>query len=135
MIKVVKAFPPNYDVICKHIPAVRQKKTIVFTYGDTVYAPSGIDLSPDLEAHEQVHIGRQSNPDEWWSKYLTDVQFRLDEELAAYRVQYGYALEHYSRANRRLLLTHISKDLSGAMYGKLITRKEAIKLITEGRKI
>jgi hypothetical protein len=133
--KILYELPPNYEDICNHIPAVRKSKTIVFTYGDTVYVPSGQPLHSDLEAHEQVHIDRQSNLAEWWGRYLSDVQFRLDEELAAYRVQYAYALENYTRAHRRLLLTHISKDLSGAMYGKLITRKEAIKLITEGKKI
>lgn len=133
--KVLYQHPPNYEDICSHIPAVRKTKTIVFTYGDTVYVPSGNPLPPDLEAHEQVHVDRQSTPDEWWAKYLTDVQFRLDEELAAYRAQYKYAVEHYSRAYRRELLTHMTKDLSGAMYGKIITRKEAIALITEGGKI
>lgn len=133
--KILYELPPNYEDICSHIPAVRKSKTIVFTYGDTVYVPSGQPLPSDLEAHEQVHIDRQSNPAEWWARYLVDMQFRLDEELAAYRVQYAYALENYSRDHRRALLTHISKDLSGAMYGKLITRKEAIKLITEGKKI
>lgn len=133
--KVLYEYPPNYEDICSHIPAVRKSKTIVFTYGDTVYVPSGQPLPSDLEAHEQVHIDRQSNPAKWWARYLADVQFRLDEELAAYRVQYAYALEHYTRAYRRMLLTHISKDLSGAMYGKLISRKEAIKLITNGEKI
>jgi hypothetical protein len=133
--KILKQLPPNYEDICKHIPAVRQIKTIVFTYGNTVYAPAGNALPPDLIAHEQVHIDRQNNPAKWWEKYLTDIQFRLDEELAAYRVQYQYAEKHYSRAHRRLLLTHISKDLSGSMYGKLITRKEAIALITQGAKI
>jgi len=135
MSKVVKAYPPNYEEICSHIPAVRKTPTIVFTYGDTIYAPAGTDLSPDFLAHEETHVERQSNPAEWWARYLVDVQFRLDEELAAYRAQYKYAVEHYSRANRRILLTHMTKDLSGAMYGKIITRKEAIALITEGAKI
>lgn len=133
--KVLYQLPPNYEDICSHIPAVRKTKTIVFTYGDTVYVPSGQPMPDDLAAHEAVHVERQSNPAEWWAKYLVDVQFRLDEELAAYRVQYAYAVEHYGRDHRRALLTHMTKDLSGAMYGKLITRKEAIALITEGAKI
>ena len=133
--KILYELPPNYEDICKHIPAVRKTKTIVFTYGDTVYVPSGNPIPSDLEAHEAVHIERQSNPAEWWARYLTDVQFRLDEELAAYRVQYAYAVENYGRDHRRALLTHMTKDLSGAMYGKLITRKEAINLITQGAKI
>lgn len=135
MSKVVKAFPPNYEEICAAIPAVRKNKHIVFTYGDTIYSPSNTELRPDFLEHEETHVKRQSDPVAWWARYLTDVQFRLDEELAAYRAQYQYAVEHYSRADRRALLTGMTKDLSGAMYGKLVTRKEAIALITQGGKI
>lgn len=134
--KVVPEYPPNYEQICAAIPAVRQRKTICFTYGDTVYSPAGIDLRPDLIAHEAIHVERQGKqPAEWWDKYLSDVEFRLQEELNAYRVQYGFAVKHYRRDARRVLLTSIAKDLAGSMYGKLITKKEAISLITEGSKI
>lgn len=135
MSQVVKAYPPNYEQICAAIPAVRKNKHIVFTYGNMIYAPSGDELPPDFLAHEETHVERQTDPMEWWAKYLTDVQFRLDEELAAYRVQYAYAVEHYSRAQRRSLLTGMTKDLSGSMYGKIVSRKEAINLITQGAKI
>lgn len=135
MSQVLKAYPPNYEQICSHIPAVRKNKHIVFTYGDTIYSPQGVNLPPDFLEHEETHVKRQSNPAEWWAKYLSDVQFRLDEELIAYRAQYAYAVQHYSRADRRMLLTSMVKDLSGAMYGKIVSKKEAIKLITEGAKI
>lgn len=135
MSNVVHAYPPNYDDICAAIPAVRLNKHIVFTYGENIYNPQNHNLPPDFMVHENTHVERQSKPAEWWDKYLTDVQFRLDEELAAYRAQYKYAVDHYSRAQRRALLTAITKDLSGSMYGKLVTRKEAIQLITEGAKI
>ncbi len=127
--KVKKALPPNYELICKHIPAVRQQPSIIFAYGDTVYSPQVETLRPDLIAHEQVHLDRQDNPDDWWHKYLTDVQFRLDEEVAAYQAQWQWMVENYGRADRRRILKSIVKDLSGAMYGKLVTKDEATKLI------
>lgn len=132
---VLYKFPPNYEDICKHIPAVRQQPSIVFTYAPHIYSPRGVELPPDLVVHENVHIKRQTNPAEWWDKYLTDPAFRLAEEVEAYKAQWAWMLENYNRKDRRLLLTGITKDLSGAMYGKLVTRKEAIKLITEGTKI
>lgn len=135
MSKVLAELPPNYETICSHIPAVRKMPYIVFTYAPNIYSPAGIELPPDLVVHEEIHIRRQTNPAEWWDKYLTDVEFRLAEELEAYRAQYNWAQLHYTRANRRLLLTAITKDLSGPMYGKLVTRKEAIALITQGAKI
>ncbi len=130
MLKVVKAYPPNYDLICDHIPAVRQNSAIVFTYGNKIYSPKFETLSDDLMAHEEVHTKRQKNPDEWWQRYLTDVQFRLDEEVAAYRVQWQYMIDHYGRQQRRSMLQKIAKDLSSPMYGKIVTKQEAIKLIT-----
>lgn len=130
MTAVLKAFPPNYEQVCKHIPAVRKNKNIVFTYAPNIYSPAGIELSPDLQAHEEVHIARQHDPAGWWDKYLNDVEFRLQEELVAYRAQYQYALKHYGRPMRRRLLAHIASDLSSAMYGNIVTKAEAIELIT-----
>jgi len=131
MTQVLKTFPPNYEEICKYIPAVKKNHNIVFTYGNTIYSPAGIEISRDLMAHEEAHIARQSNPKEWWDKYLLDVRFRLKEELIAYRTQYQYALKYYNREARRQLLSHIASDLSSAMYGSLITKQQARKLITE----
>jgi len=130
MAEIVKDYPPNYDLICKHIPAVKNNPAIVFTYGDKIYSPMFETLSDDLMAHELVHVERQKNPDEWWERYLTDVNFRLDEEVAAYRVQWQYMAQHYPRTLRRKLLNGIAKDLSGSMYGKIITKADALRIIT-----
>lgn len=132
MANVVNKFPPNYDEICKHIPAVQQNQAIVFTYGKTIYSPAGVESRPDLMVHEQVHVKRQAKPKEWWSKYLTDIDFRLQEELVAYRAQYEYMLKHYDRAERRRILKSIAKDLSGSMYGKMVTKEQAMTLIKAG---
>lgn len=129
MTKVVKKLPPNYADICKHIPAVKKQPGIVFTYGDTIYNPQGHPLRPDFLVHESVHVERQKKPKEWWSKYLTDVKFRLEEELAAYREQYKFMEANYNRKDRRTVLKAIVKDLSGSMYGNLVTKAEAEKLI------
>ena len=32
--------PPNFDVIADIFPMIRGSKGIVFTYGDTLYAPN-----------------------------------------------------------------------------------------------
>lgn len=131
MAKVVAKFPPNYEDICAAMPAVRKNEAIVFVYGDTIYSPRNTELRGDVLAHEEVHVQRQSKtpPAVWWHKYLTDVEYRLNEELLAYRVQYQYMHKNYSRPKRRRILMSIAKDLSGAMYGKMITKEQAIKMI------
>lgn len=133
MSQVLYEFPPNYADICAAIPAVAKNKAIVFVYAPNIYSPAGIELRPDLIAHEEVHVTRQGDdPQGWWDKYLVDKDFRLREELAAYQVQYKYMEQHYDRAKRRAILSSIAKDLSGPMYGGIITKEQAIKLIKNG---
>jgi hypothetical protein len=91
--------------------------------------------SDDLIAHELKHTRQQTNPQEWWEKYLKDPVFRLEQEIDAYVEQYKHALEFNSRQYRRHLLKQISKHLSGPIYGQLITTKEAEKLIKEGARL
>lgn len=135
--KIVKAYPPNYDRICDVLPDVRLKPSIIFTYGDTVYVPSGVTLNDHLIAHEQVHVERQlaMGVDNWWEEYLANPRFRLEEELAAYRGQYSLLLEKYPRHIRKDILKNISKHLSGAMYGKIVDKDHARQLITGGAEL
>jgi len=132
MSQVLYELPPNYEQICQAIPAVRKNKAIVFVYAPHIYSPAGIELRPDLKAHEEVHVKRQDDPAAWWDKYLVDKDFRLREELVAYQAQYKYMVEHYDRAKRRAILLSIAKDLSGQMYGGIISKQQAIRLIKNG---
>jgi hypothetical protein len=130
MADVFKKYPPNYKAIVAAIPAVKKNKNIVFAYKGALYNPAANYLDPAFIAHELTHIERQGDKsDEWWEQYMSDVKFRLEEELAAYRVQWEYAVEFYDRRSRRLTLAHCAKDLSGPMYGNLITRQRAEELI------
>lgn len=126
--KISKAFPPNYKYIkAKFNPPVGT----LYTYGDTIYAPGiAFDLPADLIVHEETHeIQQDGDPEEWWGMYLTDVQFRLDQEVQAYRNQYRYYLKHNNRQQAFLFLDDIAHDLSGPMYGNMISYKTAFQLI------
>lgn len=124
-------YPPNFNAIAK-VLKVRHMPGVIFTYGDTVYIPNGQPMPPHLEAHEAVHIKQQAKagPELWWDRYLTDTQFRLDQEVEAYQAQYQYLLDHYSRPERRMILKHIIKSLASGMYGHLVNREQAERLIT-----
>lgn len=126
--KVVYDYPPNYKEICSHFD-IKDKSTIVFTYGDTVYVPSKVPLSPDLVVHENTHIEQQAiiGADKWWELYFKDQDFRLKMELEAYQKQYKSIS---NRDTRRKVLKHISKDLSGKMYGNILTKDQAKEMIT-----
>lgn len=130
--KIARSFPPNYEDIVVAIPAVKRNPNIIFTYGDTLYVPSGVMIPPHLHAHEVTHCVEQAKigVDEWWSKYLVSPRFRLEQELLAYRAQYQFLLKHSPRHFARTVLLKISEDLSGAMYGSIVDRPMARDLIT-----
>ena len=129
---IVAKYPPNYAAIIKAIPAVARKRGIIFTYGDTIYCPAGNTRLPlHLIRHEETHWREQQKMgiEAWWDKYLASASFRLDQELMAYQVQYRACA---NRQERKSVLPHIVKDLSGAMYGGIIGPAEAKRLITKG---
>lgn len=129
--KIVKAFPPNYAEINA---AFNPPPNAVFAYGDTIYSPSSDTLSSDLVAHEKTHFVQQAaigGPEAWWRRYIDEPQFRLEQEIEAYRVQYAYASAvGLARPQRRALLAHICKSLASGMYGRLVTKEQARALVT-----
>lgn len=129
MLKQVKSFPPN-------IEKIRQKfdlsnKDIVFTYGTILYNPTGNFIDHPLMAHEETHMRQQGDkPEEWWKKYLDDDSFRLSQEIEAYRNQYKVAKKLIKDRNKlNVYRTILASDLSGLMYGNIISFFEALNEI------
>ena len=103
---------------------------VVFTYGDTCHCKD--DIIPDwLEAHESVHTEQQGEaPASWWDRYFDDSAFRLSQELEAYQVQYQWILKRIKDRNSRFKwLNKFATDLSSSMYGGIVTKAEAMRLI------
>lgn len=127
---IINSFPPNIDKIRETFD-LRGRPGIVFTFGGNIYNPSGLNMSEDLVAHEEVHIKQQLSmgPEIWWEKYLENPEFRLEQELEAYRVQ-NEVLKKQPRPVRRRVLAHICNELSSKMYGNIISSEEAKKQIT-----
>lgn len=128
---IVHDYPPNIEDIRK-VFDLRNRPTVIFTYGDTVYKPGGKGSIPEhLKIHERTHTRQQGDdPAAWWRKYLSDPAFRLDQELEAYRRQYN----HIKNTNHNLreqtsFLIGIAEDLASEIYGNIITKEEAIRLI------
>jgi hypothetical protein len=127
-VRVVRGYPPNIAEIRARLkPGPRT----VFAYGDVVYSPSSWTLPPDLLAHEAVHSQQQrraGGPEAWWRRYIDEPQFRLDQEVEAYRAQLA-AASPLQRAERRRLLARIVRDLSGPLYGNLVSSDRARALL------
>jgi hypothetical protein len=126
--KVSDQLPPNFgDISAKFNIA---GLNAVFTYGDTLYNPTGLEISDDLMVHEEVHAKQQVNPEEWWGRYLTDPEFRIEQELEAYRAQYA-SLKDRPRPERRWYLREFAKNLSSRLYGGVINKAKAEELIKQ----
>ena len=132
--KLVSGHPPNIKKI-DLVLGVASSKSIIYTYGDTIYAPGGTSgVSEDLRVHESVHMEQQSafeSPDDWWDLYLTDTVFRLEQEVEAYRKQLEFIDLHGNRKQRRESKREIAKILASQMYGNIITRLDAERLLDD----
>jgi hypothetical protein len=129
-VKIIEARPPIYDRIVKAIG--KPSATVVYTWGDAIYSPSGCDLSKDVVIHESVHSLQQAavgGPELWWARYLSDPAFRFVQEAQAYRTQYGWICQRTDRSGRRRALRILAKDLASPMYGNLVSKAAAMEAI------
>lgn len=124
--------PPIWEEAHKHFK-IDDGKTF-YTYGRCIYNPAGLKLPDHIVAHEKVHMAQQEaigGPDIWWEKYFADPEFRMHEELEAYREQYRfYKNIHQNRRKREIFLEEIAKHLSSGMYGLGIEQGEAEDMIS-----
>lgn len=129
--KIVKGYPPNYANILAAFPAAARMQGVLFCWGDTIYNPQGVTLYEPVLAHEEVHCRQQGkNPEVWWHRYIIDPQFRFEQELEAHQREYEVASLRLTRNQRRQVLRGLAHRLSGALYGKMVTKDEASRLIS-----
>lgn len=124
----IRAYPPNFQAIISKFPVVASMKNVVFTYGKVIYNPHGGVIDGPLSLHEATHSLQQDKmgPKKWWMRYLTDDEFRLDQELEAYQNQYRRFCEiHKDRNRQAVFLNRIASDLASQQYGGIITLLEA----------
>lgn len=121
--KIQKTYPPNYVAITDALGVVRGA---VFCYGDTIFNPFDVDITPDIEVHEAVHMRQQGEyPDVWYYKYLNDSEFRLSQEIEAYGEQYNFIKKHMRGKLLEWGLDRMAQALSGKEYGGLLSFGEA----------
>jgi len=134
---IVVGDPPNLAEIAKVFPIVstRFQRGIIFCYGDTIYNPCGRPIPKELLAHEATHSMQQADHGlkRWWRDYLASEPMRLEWELEAHQIEYeSYFSQGYGRAFRRRYLAMEAERLSGSLYGRLLKKDEAKRLIKGG---
>lgn len=132
--KVIRAYPPNFSQIAKVFP-VKGRPGILYAYGDRIYNPSGVAVTPWIMAHETVHGERQGTwLDEWWCEYLADPAFRLQEEIFAHQAEwrsYAHIMQATGEGTKEGYLNLVAGRLASPLYGSLVTPTEARRLILE----
>jgi hypothetical protein len=131
-VTVIVGLPPVYGQIVAAVGV--PPDTAVYTYGDTVYSPSGGDLDADIEAHERKHMAQQAQmgAEDWWDHWTDNVEFRVWQELEGYQAQYRSFCKRYKDRNDRARYAFaLAKDLAGPMYGRVIEFEEAYRRIRE----
>jgi len=129
---VVIDLPPMYREIVRRFPAA-MSNGVVFTWGDTLYNPSGTHIGPDLFVHEELHTAQQvwvGGPEAWWRRYFIDPAFVLDQEARAYGRQLAWIHAHHPNRGRRARELHqLARELASPIYGPCCTFAAAQKLI------
>lgn len=127
--------PAEIFEACDKAFGIRGRRGVIFTVGPHLYNPDRIYIDPPLLAHEQVHSDRQlasGNVELWWREYLESPDFRFHEELVAHQREWEVIQKTVpSRQQRRQCLGFITARLSGSLYGHMVSRDKAKRLITQ----
>lgn len=132
--KIINERPPIYEAVLMAGLRFNPERTF-FAYHDAIYNPAGIEISEDVKAHEAVHLAQQEEAggaEIWWSRYLSEPLFRIDQEADAYATQYAFICSFVGDRNQRVrILLDLARKLAGPMYGSMITVSAAQKMIKD----
>jgi len=129
--KIENKYPPNYSQIRQWLNPTREA---VFAYDDVIYNPSGKTIPEDTEYHETIHFRQQKNfgsVESWWTRYLVDRTFRLEQEVEAYSYQYNFLRKHLPEKATREALEEFAAILSSEMYDIMKTKQQCRTLINK----
>ena len=151
--KFVQGLPPNIETLRTFLTP---EPRMFYTYGDTIYGPER--PPPDVVEHEKIHMAQQERllrliraegeawkarhpevayapylrdnmgADLWWDKYHNP-DFRLQQEVEAYRVQVRWIWARVSKDSRRGVTIVLAAALRNPSYGFKITEARAMRLL------
>ena len=98
----------------------------IFAYDGNIYSNS--ELSPDLMVHEETHLKQQEahGLDNWVDKFLNDPEFRLWQEVDAYKKQLASIKDREFRFHIR---QECIANLSSSLYGNIVSKEQAKNLL------
>lgn len=87
---------------------------------------------PSKIVHEAVHLERQSKIGNanWWKLYFESDSFRLEEEKLAYMAEAAFIKKYVKNRDHRFsMIRQMAHAMSDGIYGKIISKDEAFKLL------
>lgn len=152
--KVVKGLPPNIETIRTFLDPRPQ---MWFTYGNTIFGPERV-APPDVIEHERVHMAQQAKlgvapcmkrctdgrlcrqyhaasadlilgAERWWERYRNP-DFRLQQEVEAYRAHLRFLYPRISPSSRPGAKVAIAQALLNPSYGLRINESTALRLLS-----
>lgn len=121
--------PAIWEKVVAQIPAVEKfRERIWMTYGKEIWSESLIPQ--EILEHELIHVRQQTkdmDKDEWWDKWLNDLEFRYKMELEGYKRQIEYVSTKVKDRNKMFQYkVDIAKILSGRLYGNIKSYSQAM---------
>lgn len=85
----------------------------IFCWGYEIRNPADISIDDFLVVHERVHSIRQHEIgiEEWWERYLTDDDFRIEEEVLAHRAEYEHRIGKHQAQHRRMRRFYMNQTI------------------------
>lgn len=114
----------------KELGKIPEMDSLIVTYFDTIYTNKPIP--EDYYIHEMVHFVRQgAGEDESLARtfciqYCENKQFRLNEELLAYKEQMKFMRGRLNRPQAFEYAKYLAKELASEKYGNMISFGQAL---------
>lgn len=128
--EIIHDVPPNYDeLVAVFGEGANWDRGATFTYAEGIYCKD--PLPEHLVAHELIHVEQQEKEGgtkAWWKRYIEDPDFRLHEEIEAYRAEYNYVVRYMKKHQHFYYLRYFAMNLS-KRYKLGVDLLEAINLI------
>lgn len=129
-VRLIDDMPWFFPILKLFFPAI-DADTVAITIGNRIYCRQ--DLATDVLMHELTHCEQQRFSlvygAFWCLWYLFSKRFRLEAEIEAYRTQYDSLIYFKGKQYADERLQAMARDLSGPMYGRIITFSDALKAI------
>lgn len=101
-------------------------KDTIFAYDGDIYTNN--ELPNHLLIHENVHLRQQAEigVNKWVDLFLTNVNFRIHQEVEAYLAQLASVKDRNDRHRLRIIC---ARNLSSDLYGNIMSHSDAMRML------